>query len=364
MADRVRVGVVGTSWFTKALHLASLASHPEAELTAICGRNRELADSVAADHNIPHVFTDYRLMIASGLLDAVVVVAPDAMHYPITMAALEAGLHVLCEKAMALNADQARQMHDAAEASGLVNMIGYTWRWVPPFNYVHHLIEQGYIGRCHHAHFQYQHGNAFDPAYKWQIDPAQGHGLLGSLGSHMIDLARWYVGDIARISGHLTSFVDRDGPEGGPFTSANDSALIAIEFADGAQGTICVSGVTHVAERGQDFQLRLYGDAGSLEIDFDFARSRLRGVQKGEEEWRDLPVPSEFLGQGVNPPLAGFDFFAPFTNQPVGDRLFIDGITKGRPVEPNFYDGWQAQQVIDATFASHDEGRWITIPPD
>jgi predicted dehydrogenase len=173
MADRVRVGVVGTSWFAK-IHLASLASHPEAELTGICGRNRERADSVAADHNIPHVYTDYRRMITSGFLDALVVVTPDALHYPITMAALEASLHVMCEKAMALDANQARQMYDAAEASGVVNMVGYTWRWVPPFTYVHHLIEQGYIGRCHHAHFQYQHGSAFAPAYKWQIDPDQG----------------------------------------------------------------------------------------------------------------------------------------------------------------------------------------------
>jgi predicted dehydrogenase len=178
----------------------------------------------------------------------------------------------------------------------------------------------------------------------------------------MIDLSRWYIGDIARISGHLTSFVEREGPDGGPFTSANDSALIAVEFAEGAQGTICVSGVTQVAERGQDFQVRIYGDAGSLEIDLDFVRSRLRGVHKGEEEWRDLPVPVEFLGQGDNPPLAAMDIFAPFTNQSVGDRLFIDGITKCEPVEPTFYDGWKAQQVIDATSASHHEGCWITIP--
>ena len=127
MADRVRVGVVGTSWFAETLHLASLASHPEAELTAICGRNRERAESVAADHSIPYVYTDYRQMITSDVLDAVVVVTPDALHYPITMAALEAGLHVMCEKAIALNADQARQMYEAADASGLVNMVGYTW---------------------------------------------------------------------------------------------------------------------------------------------------------------------------------------------------------------------------------------------
>jgi predicted dehydrogenase len=233
---------------------------------------------------------------------------------------------------------------------------------VPPFNYVKHLISEGYIGRCYRAHFQYQHGSAFDPSYKWQIDPEQGHGMLGNLGSHMIDLARWYVGDVARVGGHLTSFVEREGPTGAPFTSANDSAMIAIEFADGAQGTIAVSGVTHVAERGQDFQVRLYGDSGSLELDFTFAGSQLRGVQKGEERWRDLPVPSQFLGLGENPPLWVFDFFAPFTNQSVGDRLFIDGITTGKPVAPTFFDGWKTQQIIDATFASHEQGHWVTVP--
>jgi predicted dehydrogenase len=137
--------------------------------------------------------------------------------------------------------------------------------------------------------------------------------------------------------------------------------LIAIEFAGGAQGTICVSGVSHVAERGQDFQVRLYGDAGSLELDFNFAGSRLRGVQKGEKQWTDLPTPAAFLGLGENAPLWVFDFFAPFTNQSVGDRLFIEAVAAGRPVAPTFFDGWKTQQIIDAAFASHEEGHWITI---
>jgi predicted dehydrogenase len=112
----------------------------------------------------------------------------------------------------------------------------------------------------------------------------------------MIDLARWYVGDIARVSGHLTSFVEREGPAGGPFTSANGSALIALEFAGGAQGTICVCGVTHVAERGQDFQVRLYGDSG---VFGDRLRLRRVAAARGGEEWRDLPIPPEFFGDRV-----------------------------------------------------------------
>jgi hypothetical protein len=72
----------------------------------------------------------------------------------------------------------------------VVNMVGYRWRWVPPLNYVHHLIEQGYIGHCHHAHVQHQQGGAFGPSYKRQIEPAQGDGMLGMLGSHMIERVR------------------------------------------------------------------------------------------------------------------------------------------------------------------------------
>lgn len=363
MPETVRVGVVGTSWFAETLHLAALSSHPGASIAAICGRNRQRASQVASDHIIPHVFTDYREMIASGLLDAVVVVSPDSTHHPITMAALGAGLHVMCEKPLALTADQARQMYDTATAAGLITLVGFTWRWVPPLNYVHHLIHQGYVGRCHDARFLYQHGGSFDTAYRWQLDPGQSNGILGNLGSHMIDLARWYVGEISRVSGHLASFVDRDGPDGErPFASANDSAVIAVEFVDGGHGTIQVSGVTHIGERGQDFQIGIYGDAGSLEVNFDFTSARLRGVRRGDEQWRELPVPVEFLGQGDNPPAWVFDFFAPFTNQSVGDRLFIDAIMTGRTAEPSFYDGWKAQQIVDAALASHHAGRWATIP--
>jgi predicted dehydrogenase len=100
MAEKVRVGVVGTSWFADGFHLPNLASHPRAKITAICGRTRERAEALATKYTIPHVFTDYHAMIASGTLDALVVVTPDALHYPITMAALDAGLHVLCEKAL------------------------------------------------------------------------------------------------------------------------------------------------------------------------------------------------------------------------------------------------------------------------
>ena len=90
---------------------------PEAEFIAVCGRNGARAHEVAEKHSIPRVFTDYREMIGSGLLDAVVIATPDDLHRPMTMEAVNNGLHVLCEKPLALNATQAREMRDGAQSA-------------------------------------------------------------------------------------------------------------------------------------------------------------------------------------------------------------------------------------------------------
>ena len=361
MAEHVRVGVVGTSWFADGFHLPSLASHASAKITAICGRNRERAAELAEKFSIEQVFTDYREMIARGALDALVVITPDALHYPVTMAGLDAGLHVLCEKPLALNGAQAREMYDKAEARGRKHLIMFTWRGVAHFRYVRQLIEQGYIGRCYHCHLRYEGGYGRDASYGWRFDRRQGNGILGDLGSHLIDLARWYAGDIARVSGHIATFVDRPGPPGQALDAANDSALVALEFANGAQGVIHVSAVAHVGDRDQSFQGAIYGEAGSLEFSFDWKEAELRGLRAGEEQWQRLTLPPELEGGPVDAPPLDAPFLAPYVTQSVGPRLFIDAILDDRPVSPGFYDGWKAQEVMDAAIASHEQGRWIAL---
>src|SRR3954447_26167803 len=98
MAEKVRVGMIGTSWYADALHLPSLTSHPDASVTAICGRNQERAGEMARKFHIPNIYGDYRDLIKSGLVDAVVIATPDDLHREMTLAAVDAGLHVVCEK--------------------------------------------------------------------------------------------------------------------------------------------------------------------------------------------------------------------------------------------------------------------------
>ena len=365
MTDRIRVGVVGTSWWADNMHLPSIKSHPRAELAAICGRTREPAEAMAQKYAIPQVYSDYREMIARGDLQALVVSTPDDLHYQITMDALDAGLHVLCEKPLAMNADQARAMYERAEARGVKHMTYFTWRWMPHFEYVRQLIEGGYLGRCFQCQFRFLGGFGRDTEYTWRYDTRRANGMLGDLGSHMIDLARLYVGDIARVSAHLATFYERSGPDGQGRATGNDAAILAVEFANGTHGTVQVGTVTHLAERQMEQQVILHGEAGTLEIDaaFDGPKSgaQIRGARSDDAEFQVLPVPDDLWGSVDRTGSFVAQIGELFAKQPVGCRLFIDAILEDRPVSPSFYEGWKVQQVVDAALESHRSGRWVEV---
>lgn len=363
MAEHVRVGLVGSGWWAEEFHVAGLGSHPRAVLAAVCGRDRARAEGVAARHGAPAVFTDYDEMLTSSLLDAVVIAVPDDLHRDMTLRALASGLHVLCEKPLARSAADAREMLDAASAAGRVHMVMFTWRWLGAFAYLHELVSDGYLGRCRDAHLRMQSSYAHDDTYGWRFDPDRGGGILADFGSHLIDLARWYLGDVTQVSASLTAHVGRRRPDGSAMASANDSACALLEFAGGARGTVEVSGVRVVGEL-PSYEIRLYGEEGSLEahVEVESAHAQLRGRRLGDSSWADLPVPASLSAvDGEQPAILGHPLLAPLTNLPVGDRLFIDAILGGRPAEPSFEDGWRVQQIVDAAVRSARERCWAPV---
>jgi len=360
MSPKVHVGVVGTSWYAEFMHFLTLRSHPQAELVAICGRNRERAEEMAAKYNIPKVFTDYKDMIQQSDLDAIIVAAPDDLHYEITMQALGAGLHVLCEKPLALTVQQAREMYEEAEKIKVKHMVMFTYRWLPFFRYVYGLINQGYIGRCYHCEFRYLMGHGRDKEYQWRFDQKRANGALADMGSHMIDMARWLVGDISRVSAQLGVFVDRPGIDGGQIDPSNDCAFMLVEFANGAHGMIHASAVAHIAERYMQQQVTLYGEAGSLEIDIPYggadAGAIIRVARNQDKQFQTLEVPESYWGE-----VSRSEPFDVFTKQSAGTRFFIDAILANSSVTPTFYDGYKAQQVIEAAMESYRSGNGVTI---
>jgi predicted dehydrogenase len=361
MPDTVRIGVIGTSWYTDFMHLPALASHPRAQIHAICGRTHGRAAEIAQKYAIPNVYTDYQTMIEQAELDAVIVATPDDLHYPMVMHALDVGLHVLCEKPLALRAAEAREMYEKADAAHVKHMVFYTYRWLPPVRLLREQIAQGALGQCFHGQFQYLAGYGIDGAYGWRFDQQRANGILGDLGSHMIDLARWTIGDISRVSAHLATHVARAGVAGAALEPANDAALLTVEFQNGAHGIIQVSAVANVGEQVQQQRFELHGTAGMLQVDMSFVSGVVRSFRQGEAVAQELVVPEGLWGDVDR----GADYLrqllAPFRSQSVGTRLFIDAILDDLPITPNFYDGWKAQQVIEAAMVSHREQRWVTI---
>jgi predicted dehydrogenase len=361
MPERVRVGVVGTSWWADLLYLPSLTSHPRAELVAVCGRDRERAEALARKYGVPQVFTDYRAMIERAGLHALVVSTPDDLHHPIAMQALDAGLHVLCEKPLALNVAQARELYERAEAAGVRHMVLFTYRWLPPYQLVRELIDQGYLGRLYHCDMRYVGGFGRDPQDRWRLDPERARGVVGDIGSHMIDLARWYLGDVAQVSAHLATFIGRVDSYGQPLGATNDSAMLTLLFQSGAQAVIHLSSVVHVGDRGQEQQVVLSGEAVTLEIHQTFVGAEVYGARHDEQRFTRL-IALDYRSGAADPaahPMTAM--LAPFRDQAIGPRLFIDAIIEDRPVDPNFYDGLKAQAVIDAAFESHQSGCWVRL---
>ncbi len=297
-------------------------------------------------------------MIQESNLDAIIISTPDDLHYEMTMHALDAGLHVLCEKPLALKAQQAWGMFQKAEDKGAKHMTYFTYRWMPFYHYARDLIEEGYIGHSYHCEFRFQMGGGRSQEYRWRFDKKRSNGVLGDLGSHMIDMAHQLVGGITSVSALLGVFVNRPGSDGDVIDPANDTAILLVQFANGANGILQTSKVTHLAERGSQMQINLYGEDGSLEIDIIPRRAEMviRGARSQDEQFQTLKIPDKYWGD-ADPA----DIMTYFTKNSVGTRQFIDAILEDRPVEPNFYDGFKAQQVIDAALESHEHGCVVSI---
>lgn len=362
MTDTIRIGVIGTSWWADLGHLPFLTTDERVQVAAICGRNQERAQAMATKYNIPHIFTDYRTMIKAGGLNAVVILTPDDEHFAMTMAALDAGLHVLCEKPLACNAAHAKQLYERAEAQGVRHMTYFTYRWLPHYRYLRDLLAQGAVGRLYHAQFHFMAGNGRNPAYAWRFDPQRASGVLGDYGSHMIDLARYLVGDIAQVNARLTTNALRNGADGRPLYGACDAATLLIKFLYGGQGTIELSAVARTHDPALEHVVILHGETGSLTATFGlFTAPPKVQLATGDNGFQELATPDEYL-LGLDPAQpVGPQMGALFSQPGMGSRSFVDAILTGETVAPSFYEGWQTQRVIDAALVSHDGGNWVEV---
>ena len=360
----VRIGVIGGGFGVQ--HLQGFGVTENAEVVAFCQKTRDKAEGMAGKFGVSHVYTDYRELLAHHGLDAVSIVAPPHLHAEMTAAALERGLHVLCEKPLAMNAAEAEAMLQQAEAAGRVHMTAFNHRHIPALAYMKELMDGGYVGgRVLHVESRWFGETRFAPdqTHYWRhTRELAGFGVLGDIGVHVVDRLRWLIGEFESVWGHADTFIPERKDDRGVSraVTVDDNFTLFGRLAGGASACIRLSGV---ARKSNYQNLEIYGDAGMLRFAFDrnvegWIRGQLWGARGDTRSPEPLEIPERYT-RGLDdsdPQRAQGEFiFAALT------RVFVDAIRNGAPASPSFADGLAAQRVLDAALHAAEEGLWVRV---
>src|SRR5215212_865367 len=232
------VALIGTGGIALANHLPGISRCPNAAVTALCDTNPTVLEAASRASGITRTWTDPLALIRESGVDAVIVATPNRFHHPITMAAVAAGMHVLCEKPIAMTLAQALEMAAAAEAAGVRHMTAFTYRFVPAMRFMHRLVRDGFVGPP--WHFRAQRFQDWGRRYLgWRQRAADaGTGEIGDMLSHRLDYAHLLVGPIARVVASTRRIWDtRVDAEGVEHASALEDWVACIaEFHAGTTG--------------------------------------------------------------------------------------------------------------------------------
>jgi len=350
-ADTIRVGVIGTG-FGASLHLSALRECPGFTTVAIASRRADRARAAAQDHNIPAHFSDYRELVRHPDIDAVIVATPPHLHHPMAIAALEHDKHVLCEKPMARNLAEAKDMLRIAERTTAVAMVNNQLRFLPARVRIAELIGEGYIGEPHAASVVVHRSSLNDPhdrPWGWLMEAEKAGGMLGATGAHYVDALRWWFGEVKGVAGAVSTMVrQRRLPDSSAMgrVDADDNFAVLLRFANNALGSVHVSATA--GHEGAE-QITLSGAEGTLEL----RDGVLFGARRGDFSLLELPIPDRLMG-GLAP---GGHFLVQPTTLLL--RAWGQAIRDGLPASPSFADGVKTQELLDGALRSSQQGRWI-----
>ncbi|MFN2195882.1 MAG: Gfo/Idh/MocA family protein [Anaerolineales bacterium] len=367
------VGIVGTKFMGRA-HSNAFIDVPyffdlplRPVLRAACGRDETALHAFASRFGWASTETDWQALVQRDDIELVDICTSNVTHMPIAVAAARHGKHIFCEKPIAMNADEAYRMYAAAEEAGVTHMVAFNYRRAPAVQLARQLIEQGKIGQIRHFNAVYYQDWLVDPEspYVWRHDVQEGgSGAHGDMNAHIVDLARYLVGEVEAVSGAQEVFVKERRSDAGELlpVTADDATYFLARFQNGALGSFLA---TRFATGRKNFmRFELFGSEGSLAFNLE-RLNELEYFSRAEAE-NTQGFRTILVTEGVHPNIAAWwppghiiGWEHTFIHE-VKDLLMA--IASGEPVHPDFLDGWRCQQVLDAVVQSAAAEKWVAIP--
>jgi predicted dehydrogenase len=361
MSKKIRVGFIGTG-FTRLIQIPAFQMYPEVEVVSVASAHLENAEKTARDFNIRHFTADWRETVARDDIDLISIVTPPYLHKEMTLAALESGKHVLCEKPTAMDAAEAREMWDKAREKNLLGLIDHELRFLNGRRKAFAMIRNGDLGTLTHMKCWFRNASRGLESVKWNwwSDIEKGGGALGAIGSHAVDTLRWFSGaEVSEVFCLLkTNFKERlDESSGKKRTvTTDDEANLMLKITDGefTRDTSAMISLS-VTESGKyGHRTEIYGDKGGLMIEDG---GELKFAEITDSDWQDVEVDLGEVppGSKVGGWSRGFLNFA-------GE--IQDALLEGRneiPHAATFEDGYRNQVVLDAARESDKNGTFVKI---
>lgn len=326
--------------------------------------------------------TDWRTVVASPEIDIVDIVAPNHVHAEIAIAAAEAGKNIICEKPLALNVQECAAMLAAVKQAKVVHMVNQNYRRVPAITLAKKLIEEGALGTLYHYRARYAQDWITDPNFPlvWRLQKKlSGSGANGDINAHILDLARYLVGEFSEVCGLMHTFIkerpllEADAKKEGLSVSGtgkkmgkvtvDDAALFMGRFRNGALASL--EATRFALGRKNQISLEINGSKGSLTFDLE-DMNRLKFYDNTQPEdrqgFRDILVTQPgtihpYVGKWWPPGhIIGYEHT--FVHAVVD---FVNACVDGRPVPPTFEDGLKNQRVLEAVEESSRKRQWVKV---
>ena len=367
--NTVKVGVIGAHTWAEKAHLPGYAADPRVDLVALCDVLPDRAAAMAKTFGARKIYADAKALLADPEIQMVDVCTPTDTHLELSLAAIAAGKHVLCEKPIARSAREAFALAKAASTARLKSKVGFTFRYSPALRQIRTWIADGTLGTIFHIHGLEQNSQFLDPDFALRQVPTGidfqpkfpiPQSIVG-YGSHLVDLMRWMGGEFGAVAASMSNYVPERVVRGYPGRQrihVDDGTVALVNFQSGAQGMLQTSIVAVGNYPG--IEIRVYGSkaaaVGRLVTERGIAET-LHFARADAVEFEPVTLPPSDYPPGTTVRTEWRELY--YRNLV---RLWVGEIIDDLKPDGDFLDGARSQEIVDACVLAHVERRWVDLP--